>query len=450
MTHRTIVEEKIFTWLTHLQLLEVDEEQVKHNSNTGNVEIGDEVVYRHFTCGVLAKHLLLTLASLNHAGAEVAKKLSLVSDHTSESAKLNNWTRLTEILPVFPGMAVSKGTVDAIMGGNDKVPIDIINQIYSVCQVKGKTIHLPKDMTKGGQPVSANTSKLPLKTTSSLDNSKSKILPVDQDNKEEVVKSRMDLSPYYGVEQTQQLANFTEKSGFGQCSNCLEFISLAMSKETGVKPLQVVPLFNENNKNWSTLITKGKNNDQKVIVRFYTHILSNITTLQHLIKIEDDDVGLTFSLEALKSGFMSKDLRVATLTCQVFAKLLKDLADRNHLESAWNFFKKVYGGFLGVISCFDTFGDSILPNIFLVLREIGKYDLLKMFKEEFRRMIPDPTHYGSFMCHILTLYASDDKYIKELLDDAVVDHLVKFATHGLEFPSTSDRDDNLMSMIGKL
>ena len=134
-------------------------------------------------------------------------------------------------------------------------------------------------------------------------------------------------------------------------------MALCASKEVGIQPIQIIPLFNDDFKNWSTLITKGKAGDIRPIVRTFTNIVSNMTTLNHLIKLEVLTGGLRFALECMKPGILCLDLRVASLACKAVAGVVKELTDKRDLELAWKFFCKAQGGFFSVISCFETFKD---------------------------------------------------------------------------------------------
>ena len=85
---------------------------------------------------------------------------------------------------------------------------------------------------------------------------------------------------------------------------------------------------------------KGKAGDIRPIVKTFSSIINNMTTLNHLIKLEVFTGGLEFALESLKPGLLCMDLRVASLACKAFTGILKELTDRKYLEIAWKFFSK--------------------------------------------------------------------------------------------------------------
>ena len=430
------LDKQTYDWLVSLQLLVPGSAKEPNLTPQGLVRVSDEEVVRELTAGVTHKHLLLRLAEMNpggHGGGTkaVLEELESLSDSTNEPAKLANWIKLVPILAQFPGLTLSKSAIDELMEGHHKIATDILGQIYSVCLYKGKNM-----FAKGSAQLQPGSGP-----AGGLKSAAAKGPSADS----EPPRSRMDLSPLYPPEKTQQVQNLSPDSGFGECTNCLEFLCLAMAKETGVQPVQIVPLFNEESKNWNSLLAKGKNGDQRSVINFFKHIVANLSAVNRLVKLEEKQGSVEFFLEAIKPGLLSKDLRVAALACSSFRGVLKELADRKALEPAWRFFKKVYGGFLALIGCFDTFGDRVIADVFSVVREIGKHSLLKMFKEEFRRMLPDPAAYATFLNHILNVYLSKEEYAQELVDSGVIEHVVKFAISGMESPSQKSPDTGLMA-----
>ena len=435
-----LIDKQLYEWLEGLHLIVHTEASELKVTPKGQIEIREEDLARDILAGVIHKHLLLRLAEMNPGNQgggtpSVVRDLEGVSESTSEPAKLANWNKLIQVLNVFPGVNITKSSIDELMKGNNKIAIDVISQIHSICTYKGKNIYLLKN--QNGLPNSPNRPLGKSTTGGKGFNTTSE--------QSEPQKNRLDISPLYPQERTLLIQNLSAQSGFGECTNCLDFFCLAMAKETSVKPFQIVPLFNDDGMNWNNLIIKGKNGDQRPILNFYKNVISNISTLHQLVKIEELEGSVEFTLEALKPGLLSKDLRIAVLACSSFTKILSELADRKNLEPAWKFFKRVYGGFLAVLGCFDTFGDKVLAEVFLVLREIGKYAQLKMFKEEFRRMLPDPAAYSGFLNHILNVYLSKEDFTEELIKNGVIDYISRYVINGLENPNQKNTDTSLMA-----
>lgn len=419
------IDQQTYDWLVSLQLLVHSDAAPPKISAKGQVTITDHDIERTIMAGVMHKHLLKRLCELNPEAPGVKQSLSdlnKVVDSTTEPSKFANWTKLADIFPVFPGFALTKSTIDDIMKGVTTAAVGVISQIQAVCQYKGRSIL--------------------------IDKSNIALSGVNAKNKEEADKSktRLDISNMYPAAVTQQVSRLTQESGFGECANCLEFFCLAISKATVIKPMQAVPLFNDNHKNWAALITKGVQDDTKPVISFFKQAISNSTVLNHLVKIEQDKGGVDFALEALKPGLLSKDLRVASLACTAISGVMKNLVERGAGSFSWAFFTKLYGGCLALVTCVDTFGDNILADVYLILEQIGKVSLLKMFKEEFRKMLPDPIAYAKFIGHLVTLYYSDSRLIQTMMKEGVVDYLITFSLDGLKHPNPRQKDESITTM----
>ena len=84
-------------------------------------------------------------------------------------------------------------------------------------------------------------------------------------------------------------------------------------------PGEVLTLFTNHNKYLAHLIVKGFKDDFDPVVAFYTHILSHIHTITKLF--EADPKSRSFTLYALKPGFVSKSEEVVSLTLKVFSQV---------------------------------------------------------------------------------------------------------------------------------
>ena len=428
------IDSEIYDWLTNLQILVNTTAAPPETNRKGQVIVRDEDYCRELMTGILHKQVLLRLCDINPGSQgvkQVRTELFKINNSTSEPAKLHNWDVLAKVTPVFPGFNIPQSAIDDAMKGNSRPPIDIVSQIYSVCQFKGKTLYLEKGTLSSSDAKARKGDGLENKSAADTEKN----------------KSRLDISHLYPASVTQNISRLSSKSGFEECANCLELFCLGISKVTDMKPMQAVPLFNDNNKNWSLLVTKGMGGDHRPIIAFFKSILEQMLVLQHLIKIEEEKGSVDFVLEGLKPGLLSKDLRVASLTCSCFTGVLKDINERGSADKAWAFFKKIYGGFLAAMTCFDTFGDQILPDVYGMFDQIGRYSLIKMFREEFRRMLPDPVAYAKFVCNMLTIFYRNDRTISKMMKEGVVDHLIKFSIDGLEHTNQRHIDEHIISMV---
>ena len=422
------IEVETYYWLKELLILpELDDDLVTPTPNATAMVILDQVVALETAAGVTHKMLLQKLAEMNNTpqggGAVVMKDLQLVSNSTTEAAKLANWNRLMNILAAFPGISLTRGAVDEIMKGNNKPASDLLAQIYSVSKSKGKVVTAakPQSNINGTRSVKENSNGL-----------------MSREEQSDGQRSQTH-DPAVSDQTYQRLSLMTETTDLSACESLLEFFCVCAARETSVKPLQILSLFKDGNKNWVALLTKGKNGDHKPIVRMFGSILDNFSTLAHLLRAEYNNDGVAHVLEWLKPGLMAKDLRVASLACKSVCKIV-ELVDieQGPMEQVWEAFTKVYGLFLALFGCFDTFGDLVLREVFSVCKAVGTYDIFLMFKDEFRKLLPDPKSYAQFLNHILTYYLLDDFLIEELAEKGVIDHLMRYALSSLEKPNSRD------------
>ena len=74
----------------------------------------------------------------------------------------------------------------------------------------------------------------------------------------------------------------------------------------------------------------------------------------------------------------------------------------------------------------------------MVIKEIGRYNILQMFKEEFRNIHPDAGPYASFVNNFLMIFFDDDVLLGSLLQNKVIDFLVEFGITSLDHPTKRD------------
>lgn len=166
-----------------------------------------------------------------------------------------------------------------------------------------------------------------------------------------------------------------------------------------------------------------------------------------LLKHMEEEEGygsIKFVLQALKPSLISKEIGVAKWGCRVFSKILYDLANGDTLSVAWEWFSSLYGGFHLVHACFEKFHDEILDGIASVLMQIGRFSMLEMFTVEFRKILPDPLAYSTFVSHILKPLTASKLVKEEIQNSGIFEFIVEIA---MKSDETNFRNEHGFKMV---
>jgi hypothetical protein len=215
-----------------------------------------------------------------------------------------------------------------------------------------------------------------------------------------------------GDPQKLSLETFDPFVDYPQAQNCLSFILLAICKNIQVNAVQAASLLANGNKYLSQLLVKGKKGNYQPVISMLSDIFKNMPTLLKLVEQEESQGIVKFILQCLKGVFHSQNIEVAKYGCRIYSKLLYDLANRDFLPDAWEWFGSLYGGFFAIHTCFDRFGDDIIEPLCTVLSQIGRFSCAEMFTVEFRKILPVIPDYVKFVNHLLGPM-SGSKLIKE-------------------------------------
>jgi hypothetical protein len=144
-----------------------------------------------------------------------------------------------------------------------------------------------------------------------------------------------------GNPQELNLETFDPFIEYQQAENCLGFVLLAICKNIQVNALQAASLLANGNKYLSQLIIRGKKNLFQPVISMLSDIYKNIATLIKLIEQEESQGSVKFVLQAFKGVFLSNNIEVAKYGCRIYSKILYDLANRDFLPDAWEWYRKI-------------------------------------------------------------------------------------------------------------
>lgn len=146
-----------------------------------------------------------------------------------------------------------------------------------------------------------------------------------------------------GFENPQELnlETFDPFIEYHQAPNCLAFVLLSICKNIQVNALQAASLLANSNKYLSQLIIRGKKNQFQPVISMMSDIYKNIATLIKLIEQEESQGSVKFVLQAFKTVFLSGNIEVAKYGCRIYSKVLYDLANREFLPDAWEWYRLI-------------------------------------------------------------------------------------------------------------
>ena len=234
---------------------------------------------------------------------------------------------------------------------------------------------------------------------------------------------------------------------YSKAANCLSFILLAICKNIQVNAVQAASLLANGNKYLSQLIVKGKKGNFQPVISMMSDIYKHISTLITLIEAEESQGIVKFVMQSLKGVFHSNSIEVVKYGCRIYSKILYDLANRDFLPDAWEWFGSLYGGFFALHACFDKWGDDIIEPICSVLSQIGRFSCAEMFTVEFRKVLPIPHDYVTFISHLLPPM-SGSKLIKEDIQNGGVFEFLFDMAMKCDDPENQNKTEYRIASLG--
>lgn len=141
-----------------------------------------------------------------------------------------------------------------------------------------------------------------------------------------------------GNPQELNLETFDPFVEYSEAQNCLAFVLLAICKNIQVNALQAASLLANGNKYLSQLIVRGKKNQFQPLIAMLSDVYKHMATLVKLIEQEESQGSVKFVLQAFKAVFHSANIDVAKYGCRIYSKILYDLANREYLPDAWEWY----------------------------------------------------------------------------------------------------------------
>lgn len=106
------------------------------------------------------------------------------------------------------------------------------------------------------------------------------------------------------------VASLDLSKGLESSSCCLEFVLLSFCKHFSLKPPQAAGLLTQRGKYLAHFVVKSTAQEGASVVKWYQDIYTQSQHLVSLIYQEHSNESVPFVLDALKSGFMAKNLEI--------------------------------------------------------------------------------------------------------------------------------------------
>jgi hypothetical protein len=137
------------------------------------------------------------------------------------------------------------------------------------------------------------------------------------------------------------------------------------------------------------ILAKGVKGLFDPIIEFYTEIYSNLSTLIRLFKEDPTRKSMSFTLNALKPGMVSKSYEVAEWAARLFSRLAFEFGESNLLVHAWEWFVGDGGGLNTTLLSLKRHPD-LRSLIVTILLEFALYNFVELFITQLKRALPDP------------------------------------------------------------
>ncbi|EGR31584.1 hypothetical protein IMG5_106360 [Ichthyophthirius multifiliis] len=228
-------------------------------------------------------------------------------------------------------------------------------------------------------------------------------------------------------------------------SSCLEFFVILLSNNLSLPVKQTISLFTNNNKYLAYLFAKGVKSLFDPIIQFYQEVYMNIP---HLIKLFNEDntrQNITFTMNCLKPGIISKNIEVSSWTARLFSKMGFELADTNLFSTCWDWFISEHGGLQTCLLGLKRHPD-LKELILSVLLQFAKFNFVELFTIFMKRVQVDSKDLISVYFQILKPLTQSDLAKEEMLSTGILDEWIDQAIQYAEEDYKNIGDTRIISL----
>lgn len=213
---------------------------------------------------------------------------------------------------------------------------------------------------------------------------------------------------------------------------CLELLIVSFSQSFSLRPKQAAGLMTQGGKYLAHIIVKGLKGQYEPVVKWYQALFAVLKHLMGLIVKEEVNGSVSLILSTLRPGLLSRNLEVCQWTCRVFARLGKDMQEKELLAVAWEvrltqWFSAPSGGIDACIVATTRFGLDIKYSSISILAQFCQGHFSETFTVQFRMYLPDPLPYLTLVDECLPVLFDIKPARDELFASQVIDFWLEFA-----------------------
>lgn len=320
----------------------------------------------------------------------------LLEAAVSPSSRLYNWNALIQAFQIF-GVTVDSDVKSLIVAGDRQMVVEVLTQLHT-----------------------ASSELTPL--SSSLNSKK--------------VKMTEDGGLF--------IDSIDHEKPLFEAESCLEYLILSFCHNFDLVPKQAAGLMVQGNKYLVHIAAKGLRGDFDPVIYWYQNIYTNSSHLADLLEIDKGD-SLTFVLDALKTGLMSRNVEVVQWACRLFGKLALDLHDKQMLNKAWEWFVLPQSGLeLGFLAT-QRHKEATEVAVEMLLH-FGAGHLVDLFTIYLRNFLQETADYLHFITDLLHHAGSLEILQDELNNAGITGYWCELAFREAEMDSNRSNSAKLFSM----
>ena len=152
---------------------------------------------------------------------------------------------------------------------------------------------------------------------------------------------------------------------------------------------------------------------------------SNTERISDLIQEELEDGSLKTVLNALKTGFISKNLEIVQWTCRVFSKMALESSEREYLSDVWHWFSNENGALELSLIAVQRLSTELYAVYVEMMMHVSQGNLLELFTLKLRNKFDESGKYLSFMHEFLLIIAESESFVEDTASSGVLSYWIE-------------------------
>ena len=152
---------------------------------------------------------------------------------------------------------------------------------------------------------------------------------------------------------------------------------------------------------------------------------SNTERISDLIQEELEDGSLKTVLNALKTGFISKNLEIVQWTCRVFSKMALESSEREYLSDVWQWFSNENGALELSLIAVQRLSTELYAVYVEMMMHVSQGNLLELFTLKLRNKFDESGKYLSFMHEFLLIIAESESFVEDTASSGVLSYWIE-------------------------